>query len=307
MLKMTINRPPHPALAPYVDYVLSGQDDGTLDSIDSYLYKDLPNANARIVFKIGPQPGQCCLFAQGPRLRLTAVPANAIEIFSFTLKPGALKPLVGVPVSVLSDRVVNLSSVWGKEADNLRERMFLAPTMEARILLLEAALIQRAAAFQNMDYFVQDVARLIEKQGGRGSLEPVFLKTGYTQRQVLRKFDDWMGMARSISPGSSAAGPSWTNSRFMRNKIGRGWPVTTVISTGPIWRPISASFSANRPRVSSGISRDGPPSCPAREKRNIIVYSPRSGNHCPRWAKGQPDPVRSDRDLFHLPPWGERG
>ena len=45
MLKLTINRIPHPALAPYVDYVLSGQNDGDLNSIDSYLYKDLPNAD----------------------------------------------------------------------------------------------------------------------------------------------------------------------------------------------------------------------------------------------------------------------
>jgi AraC-like DNA-binding protein len=194
MLKMTINKPPHPALAPYVDYVTGGQNHGDLNSINSFLYKDLPNAGSRIVFKIGPEPGDIHLWVEGPRLNLKEVSANALEIFAFTVKPAALKPLVGIPVSALSNQVVDLSHVWGKAAEILKEEIYHAPNLEARIQVLEMALIRRVMAFQSMDYFVQDVARLIQKQGGKGSLESVFHRTGYTQRQVLRKFDDWMGM-----------------------------------------------------------------------------------------------------------------
>jgi AraC-like DNA-binding protein len=285
MLKLTINRIPHPALAPYVDYVLSGQNDGDLNSIDSYLYKDLPNPNARIVFKIGPQPGQSCLFAQGPRLRLTVVPANAIQMFSFTLKPGAVKPLVGVPLSVLSDQVVDLVNIWGKEAENLRERMFLAPTLEARINILEAVLIQKAAAFQKMDYFVQDVARLIEKQGGRGSLESVFQRTGYTERQVLRKFDDWMGMgpkhfARIVRCRSLLdklevhEEQNWT--RLARD---HGYFNRTHLAAD------FAKLLGQSPSGFIGDFQGRATFVPTQAKRNIIVYSPDPETTIPAGSK----------------------
>jgi AraC-like DNA-binding protein len=194
MLIITSRRPPHPALAACVDYIVAGQNHGDSSSILRFQYKDLPNANTRLIFKIGPQPSDVHLWVEGPRLKLEEISVQALELFAFMVKPGALKPLIGIPVSALGGQIIDLSLIWGKEAEILKEKIYLASPVEARIQILEEALIRRLRGFPSMDFFVQDVALLIEKQGGRGSLEPVFEKTGYTQRQVLRKFDDWMGM-----------------------------------------------------------------------------------------------------------------
>jgi AraC-like DNA-binding protein len=191
MLKMTNIRPTHPELAPFMECVSAGQNDGIFDS---FLYKDIPNANSRIIFLIGRGPEDISLWIEGPRTRLTVIPANALEVIAFIVWPGALKTIIGIPTSEITDRMFDLSIVWGKEIENLKEKLFQAPDMEARILLLEMALVERVRASQYRDFFVQDVAKLIVKQEGQGSLEAVFEKTGYTQRQVLRKFNDWMGM-----------------------------------------------------------------------------------------------------------------
>src|ERR1700677_394832 len=167
MLKMTINRAPHPALAPYVEYVTGGQNDGAITSINHFVYKDIPNANSRIVFKIGPDSDEIYLWAEGPRLELKEVSANAIEIFAFTVKPGALKALIGIPVSVLSNQVVDLSQIWGEEAEILKDEIYEASYLEERIAVLEKALIRRVTAFQGMDYFAQDLAGLIRSEERR--------------------------------------------------------------------------------------------------------------------------------------------
>ncbi len=194
MLKMTIKRPPIPELAPFMEYVTAGQNHGDLNSINSFLYKDLPNAQARIIFIIGQKPGDIHLWVEGPRTKITVIPVNSLEVIAFIVRPGALKTLIGIPVSETRDGMIDLSLVWGKETENLKEKLFLAPDIETRIDLFERVLAERVRVSNDVDYFVQDVAQLIQKQGGLGSLEPVFQKTGYTQRQVLRKFNDWMGM-----------------------------------------------------------------------------------------------------------------
>jgi AraC-like DNA-binding protein len=193
MLKMTIKLPPHPELAPFMEYAIAGQNHGDINAIDSFLYKDLPNARARIIFIIGRQ-GDVHFWIEGPRTRITVIPVNALEVIAFVVKPGALKTIIGIPVSETLDSMVDLSLVWGKEIETLKEKLFLAPDMKTRIALFEMALIKRVRDSRHRDYFVQDVANLIEKQAGFGTLEPVFQKTGYTQRQVLRKFHDWMGI-----------------------------------------------------------------------------------------------------------------
>jgi AraC-like DNA-binding protein len=273
MLKMTINRAPHPALAPYVEYVTGGQNDGAITTINHFVYKDIPNATSRIIFKIGPDSDEIHLWVEGPRLELKAVAANAIEIFAFTVKPGALKTLVGIPVSVLSNQVVELSQIWGEEAEILKEKIYEASHLEARIAVLEKALIRRVTDFQGIDYFAQDLALLIHRQGGYGTLKPIFLKSGYTQRQVLRKFNDWMGM-----------GPK----QYARIVRCRNLIESLNISEEQNWSGLAKSYRYfDRSHLASdfqkllgklpsgfiGDFKSRASFLPGQAKRNIIVYS----------------------------------
>jgi AraC-like DNA-binding protein len=60
-------------------------------------------------------------------------------------KPGGMAPFLGLPSDELTDRVVEMDAVWGRSADELRERLLSAPDFQAKFLVLESFLLARMA------------------------------------------------------------------------------------------------------------------------------------------------------------------
>ncbi|HEY8429698.1 MAG TPA: AraC family transcriptional regulator [Sandaracinaceae bacterium] len=58
-------------------------------------------------------------------------------------RPGRASELLGVPAGALSDRHVDLDALWGRRANELRERLCAAATTEQRFAILEAELLSR--------------------------------------------------------------------------------------------------------------------------------------------------------------------
>jgi AraC-like DNA-binding protein len=60
-------------------------------------------------------------------------------------KPGGAFPFLGLPASELHNTMVSLEDLWGRLADQLRERLLESSSPRARFRLLEQALLAQAA------------------------------------------------------------------------------------------------------------------------------------------------------------------
>ena len=65
------------------------------------------------------------------------------SIIGVHFRPGRAIPVLGVPVSELADAHVDLESLWGRAAAELRERLCKAATPEKRFAVLEEVLLGR--------------------------------------------------------------------------------------------------------------------------------------------------------------------
>jgi len=60
-------------------------------------------------------------------------------------KPGGAFPFLGLPAHELQNTMVSLEDLWGRLADELRERLLEAATPQARLNVMEQTLLARAA------------------------------------------------------------------------------------------------------------------------------------------------------------------
>lgn len=196
-------KPPHPALAPFVQYVTLYTSSAQAPAEwPFHLYKQIPNGNARILFRVNypdlsTGPGgrwkRFELVVMGPMKRIQDVPGQGCEFIVVTLKAGAALNLLGVPAVELVDRILPLESFWGTPASELLERLVLAGNLQSRLALLEETLLQKVASLPDRDMFVLLAAEMIQERRDWPNLRPFFGLTGYSARQVERKFNESMG------------------------------------------------------------------------------------------------------------------
>src|SRR5262245_52502540 len=70
-------------------------------------------------------------------------PLQHASIIGVHFRPGRAAPLLGVPASELADAHVELESLWGRTAAELRERLCTAATPPKRFAVLEEVLLRR--------------------------------------------------------------------------------------------------------------------------------------------------------------------
>lgn len=66
-----------------------------------------------------------------------------MKFFGIRIKPAGAYPFLQFPLSELHNRVIPLNAIWGPFADEIRERLEAAPTIQARFTLLEQLLLAR--------------------------------------------------------------------------------------------------------------------------------------------------------------------
>jgi AraC-like DNA-binding protein len=81
----------------------------------------------------------------GPRSEYSVIDtASQLSVFGFHFKPGGMLPFLRMPLDELHDQEIGLDCVWGRLADELRERILAAPTDAAKFQVAEQYLRERA-------------------------------------------------------------------------------------------------------------------------------------------------------------------
>ena len=111
-------------------------------------------------------------------------------------KPGGAKPFLGVPASELTDTHVDLDTLWGTSAIDLRERLCDSKTFSDRFKLLEEALLRRLRGGEQ-HYAVRAA---LEKfaQRPETSVGQIAKHVGLSQRRLIQAFKHDVGLTPKL-------------------------------------------------------------------------------------------------------------
>ena len=112
------------------------------------------------------------------------------------LRPGAAPLLLGVPATELAERHTPLADLWGRAADEARERLAEEPSLDRRLDLFESILAARLPRMRAMHPAVA------EALAGFADDEPfvgtVVARSGYSHRRFIELFRDAVGLTPKV-------------------------------------------------------------------------------------------------------------
>lgn len=115
--------------------------DGSMQIVVNLAEDRIPQYDRRTGERSGSTRG---VILCGPRTGYTVIDtACQHEVFGFHFKPGGLLPFMRMPLDELRDQELGLDCVWGRAADELRQRLLAATTAAAKFLAAERWLVER--------------------------------------------------------------------------------------------------------------------------------------------------------------------
>jgi AraC-like DNA-binding protein len=120
--------------------------------------------------------------------------AEEASIMGVHFKPGGAFPFLGLPAGELADRHLDLESLWGRRAVELRERLCLAATPGERLRLLEGALLACLPRRTFGHPAVPAALEIVEQEHAQVRMREVSRRLGLSQRRFIQVFTAEVGM-----------------------------------------------------------------------------------------------------------------
>jgi AraC-like DNA-binding protein len=166
------------------------------------LERVLPDGALRLVFNLADAPST----GEGAGYAVAAVGASTapalvrltgrVDGVSVTLRPGAAAVLLGVPAGELTEHAVHLDTLWNGDGNLLLEQLAEAPSYQARVRRLEAALLTRLRRAEERVYpSALRAAQLIAKTAGSLSLQKLAETVGVGERRLQQLFQAHVGLS----------------------------------------------------------------------------------------------------------------
>jgi AraC-like DNA-binding protein len=209
------------------------------------------------------------------------------SIMGVHFRPGGAFPFLGLPAGELLDAHVDLETLWGPSAVELRERLCAAATPEERFRLLEAALA--AHLFRPLEHHgaVSMALAAFGRTDGGARVRDVARRVGLSERRFIQVFTAEVGLTPKLFCRVQ---------RFQRARA------RVRRATAPDWARLAAacgyfdqSHLIRDFRAFSGLS----PTDYLRRQNEADDLRRRgehvSDNHLPQSERGQFRPIRSAR------------
>jgi AraC-like DNA-binding protein len=116
-----------------------------------------------------------------------------LQYVGVSFKPGGAYPFLGLPLSELQNQIVSLDAIWGSFAAELRERLYTAPTIQARFALLEQFLVARLSEPPPGLKAVRCAVAEIASQHGMLPVRELSERMGMSQKHLIVQFKQWVG------------------------------------------------------------------------------------------------------------------
>jgi AraC-like DNA-binding protein len=197
------DHPVHPALAPYVTCIWSLESDGAL--LDAGRERILPDGCVELVFHFrdaylthfasGETARQPASFVVGQMRRFLEIePAGRAGFVAVRFRARGAHLFFDRPLSEVASGVVDLGDVWRERAAEWTERVALAPSLGARVRLVEEALLGLLGRAGRTDAAVDRALHLIEARCGRIRVDALAAEIGVSCRHLGRRFQRVVGV-----------------------------------------------------------------------------------------------------------------
>jgi AraC-like DNA-binding protein len=116
-----------------------------------------------------------------------------IQILNVSFKPGGAYPFLRLPLCELHNQMVSLDTIWGQFAAEIRERLYAAPTIQARFALMERLLLARLYEAPQGLNTVQYAVGQIARHHGLLSIGALSDLMGISQKHLITQFKTIVG------------------------------------------------------------------------------------------------------------------
>jgi len=163
--------------------------DGCMEMIFHYgdLYKQYTD-NRSIV-----QP-RCFVIGQLTQ-PLEIEPTGETGIFSVRFHPEGFLPFATVPIKEMENKAVTLEKLFGKDGQEIEQKLLNTISTSERINLIETFLLSRLADTETIDRIIKSTVETILTANGQLSVDELSRQTNINRRQLERKFSSIIGLS----------------------------------------------------------------------------------------------------------------
>lgn len=164
--------------------------DGCMEMIFHYgnLYKQYAEDGIPFV-----QP-RCFVIGQLTR-PLEIEPCGETGIFSVRFQPNGFLPFASMPIKDMENTAVSLEKLFGKEGEELEQKVLQAAKTAEKISLVEAFLLNRLIDNETIDRLIKSTVETILTANGQLSIDELSKQTNINRRQLERKFSSAIGLS----------------------------------------------------------------------------------------------------------------
>jgi AraC-like DNA-binding protein len=116
-----------------------------------------------------------------------------MQIINVSFKPGGAYPFLQLPLAEMHNQIVSLDAIWGHFAAEVRERLYTAPSTQARFVLLERLLLARLCAAPHGLNVAQYAIAQIARSHGALSIRALCDDIGISQKHLIAQFKRLVG------------------------------------------------------------------------------------------------------------------
>jgi AraC-like DNA-binding protein len=199
---------PQPPLAAYVEAFTFSEGDAALATKE----RCLPDGRVAVVINLGhdtlrasnpPQGDQLQSFhggvLNGALSQFSVIDtATLVTTVSVQFKPGGAYPFLPMPVSELTNQVVDFSTIFGTAALELREQLQVAQTRSLQALILERFLLVCADWEQAPHPAVAFALASFQAVSKRPSIAEVTTQLGLSPRRFISLFEEAVGLTPKV-------------------------------------------------------------------------------------------------------------
>jgi AraC-like DNA-binding protein len=118
-----------------------------------------------------------------------------VQLIGIHFKPGGAYPFLNFPLSELHNQIVSADAIWGGSAAELYERLYAAPSIQARLALFDQLLLTRLGdtphGLKAVRYGIEEIARHHEAL----SIKALSDCIGISQNHLLTQFKQMIGIS----------------------------------------------------------------------------------------------------------------
>ncbi len=195
--------PPFP-LNQFIESFIYYRDYNPSHSVDRFL----PDGNVNVVIDLTDYPKyiydnetlkeiQACrnVWFSGIRTNFITIPSGKeSEMFIINFHKGSSYPFVQMPLSTLTDSVVDGELVLTNEIMDLRGMIQEASTIMGKFLAVETFLARKFAGRLEVNPFITYAVRKIIMAPSQASIQQISGKVGYSQKHLIKMFKDNVGL-----------------------------------------------------------------------------------------------------------------